>query len=370
MSNPFNVVKDLKLQAEKMFVLGTDSRRTPTIKKKRDMSDGLSKIIIEFKHYIDTFSQDELFKLASTVNPDRSFYLSGDITRRFIDLIINFVGYISYSVDINVNASMEIHEDYENYLINIFSKSPKLIELMYIDSVHSSMDTYSCIHRDHYASGLNWRMNNLIMTGFFKLYQHLITSKIQRSHLYYFLALVMNGMDERRDLSQPNVFIPGFYRTDVIHIIKKLYKITLSERRQIEFLKMFIADPQFIKRFLGYIGIYEYTIYVTDTGASVRNDGFLDLSHRENHPVMLTPHEIVAILRGRPYRDRLYLDRRQYRDRLTRPPHDTTHLSSLDDKKTSSSSGRSEDISDTSTQQSSFSDNDIVTDSECFPKYT
>ena len=284
--SPFTLIEDLK----------------QTVATQVYTSGGMILIIDQLFEQLYQYCPDDLFNVMATINPDRSFYLSGhDTPRRFIDLIINFLGYVTYflrydhPLNINNYPSFQCHQYYEKKLVNLFANNPRLVCLMYMDSTVQTSDNggsidqsvYNCTQRDDYSQGLNWRMFNLILTGYFRLYQSLLNERIQRSHFYYLLVLTMYGTDH-------GLFIPSVYKDNVVDIIGRLFELTFSRNKQQRFLQEY--QNEIYNVCIERVGTYEYNVYKTLDGHCHQAGNYVDRQDRSLRGFKLQPLEFLDIL--------------------------------------------------------------------------
>lgn len=188
-----------------------------------------------FMSEIEALSPSELFDAASSVNPDTQWQDRSIVSTRedgphlFIDLLINFIGYVSVQSNVLINCNpfpLNIHRTYEDFLIRQFARAP-FASLMFNDG---ALCEY--IHRGNYSTGRNWRMTNLILAGFFDLYLFLIrTSEVQIGHLFLIIKFATCGTDP--SLAHETVFIPDIYDGTVREIIHELSRRYINDQNAI-----------------------------------------------------------------------------------------------------------------------------------------
>lgn len=254
--NPFEVVnlcKNYVSQPTGFVSKNIDSKK---VRQFVNITSGkLLHVVKLFVNYLEQLEEnDSLFRIANLENHDTEFYVEGGERKLFLDLIINFIGYIKYHIHlddgiiINWYPSFKLHIFYEEFLIKLFSVN-NLNKLMYNKNESGINDD-----RLNYGSGENWRMNNLIISGFYKLYNYLLDSRIQPEHFYYFVNLLNNGIYD--SISNTYLYIPNYYQDDVIDIIKKIF----NNKKEIldNFCNGNIDFNQYI------INTYEYSIFNGD----------------------------------------------------------------------------------------------------------
>jgi hypothetical protein len=184
-----------------------------------------------------------------------------------IDLMINFPGILTYGDPFFLNCMVfphRLHRLHEQALLRIFGDHPELRELIYQGTKDSDMP----FRRENYHRGPNWRMSNLLMSGYFDLYYQLIDSRIRPSHFYYLVFLLTLGTSPDRD-DRHSLFIPVTYHETVLKILGRLYCLAFPEKERAQIYgELSNSFFETLERNVSYVGHYEYYIFVMPKGGS------------------------------------------------------------------------------------------------------